>query len=174
MKNTFRSKFEGRVWANARKKGWKIEYEPDTIGFLSSVVGGACGACGSSEVVKKVKYTPDFKLCGWIYVESKGKFDSKARSRLSDFLDTHGARYDIRILFQRDNWTTKRHRERYSDWCERKGVKYAVGEEIPEEWYKEALDYSNGTLPKALQEAPERGRVHNHSRAPKFQPRKRS
>lgn len=51
---------------------------------------------------------------------------------MEDFLRT-GPKLDLRFVFQRDNWTTNRHTERYTDWAKRHGCKSALGE-IPEDW----------------------------------------
>jgi hypothetical protein len=47
---------------------------------------------------------------------------------------------DIRFLFMRDNKISKNSKTRYSDWCKKRGIKYAVSEHghIPDEWLAEA------------------------------------
>lgn len=48
---------------------------------------------------------------------------------------------DIRMLFMRDNKIAKNSKTRYSDWCKKRGIVYAVSElgEIPEDWVNDAL-----------------------------------
>lgn len=46
---------------------------------------------------------------------------------------------DIRFLFMRDNKIQKTSKMRYSDWCEKRGIKCYVSEDghVPEEWLNE-------------------------------------
>jgi hypothetical protein len=46
----------------------------------------------------------------------------------------HNPDTDIRILFQTDNWISKKKTSRYSDWCDKNGFIYHIGEEVPESW----------------------------------------
>ena len=43
---------------------------------------------------------------------------------------------DIRMLFMRDQWCTKKKRKRYSDWCNDHGIKFAFGTSVPLNWIK--------------------------------------
>jgi len=84
-------------------------------------------------------YTPDFYLPdSGLWVESKGKWDSKGRTKTLAIITTSGAirRDNFRMLFQYNNWLTKKHNQTYLDWCEREGIIAAVGKTIPEEWIK--------------------------------------
>ena len=49
---------------------------------------------------------------------------------------------DIRILLMRDNKISKQSKTRYSDWLEKRNIKYAISEYgiIPEEWLAEKKD----------------------------------
>jgi len=93
-----------------------------------------CAACGSSACYRHSKYTPDFYFPDTgIYMEAKGKFDARARTIAKAMRDQ---RPDIqyRILLQRDNWLSTRKAQRYSEWLEKNGIKYAVGPYPPKEW----------------------------------------
>lgn len=84
--------------------------------------------------IKRHVYRPDFILPNGIIVETKGKFTSQDRSKHLCVRDAH-PELDIRFVFGKDNYMTKRNVARYSDWCTKHGFKYALGR-IPEEWMK--------------------------------------
>ncbi len=84
--------------------------------------------------IKKHIYRPDFILPNGIIVETKGKFSSEDRSKHLAVRESH-PHLDIRFVFGRDNYMTKRHVSKYSDWCTKNGFLYALGR-IPEEWMK--------------------------------------
>lgn len=92
------------------------------------------------EPSKKRTYNPDFELPNGIIIEVKGKFDRETRAKMALVIEQN-PELDIRFLFMRDNKLTKKSKMRYSGWCEKRGIKYAVSEEghIPEEWLLEAL-----------------------------------
>lgn len=133
---TFRSKFEERVYRNAKADGIKVTYEPVKIGYAHPVHRGKCTKCGAtSSVTRPSTYIPDFGLANGSYVESKGKFTPANRTRMLAF---RAARPDltVRILFMRDNWLTKKHANKYSYWATENGFEYAIGDRIPQEWAK--------------------------------------
>jgi len=88
---------------------------------------------------KKRTYSPDFILPNGIIVEAKGKLDRAVREKMALVMEQN-PHLDIRLLFMRDNKITRTSKTRYSDWCEKRGIKYAIDEQgrIPEEWIKEA------------------------------------
>lgn len=132
---TYRSKYEQRVHANAKADGIVAVYEPTKIGYPHPVYRGSCSKCGQGQsvVYRPSTYIPDFGLKNGTYVETKGKFTPANRTRM---LALKAARPDltVRILFQRDNWLTKSHKHKYSDWCRDHGFEYAIGERIPKWW----------------------------------------
>lgn len=134
-KLAFRSKYERRVYESAKRRGIALDYEPRKFLHGVPVSGGVCLACGASkaEIVKRTTYTPDFRLANGTFVESKGKFTSAMRTKLVSFIKDHPT-VKLRILFQRDNWITKAHAAKYSDWAYANSIEYAVGEEIPKSW----------------------------------------
>lgn len=83
----------------------------------------------------KRSYTPDFVLENGIVIESKGFWDSTSRSKMALVIEQN-PHLDIRILFQRDNAINKGSKTKYSDWCKKRGIKYAISPQgiIPEEW----------------------------------------
>jgi hypothetical protein len=81
------------------------------------------------------KYVPDFTLPNGVIVESKGYWDAKSRAKMAMVIEQH-PELDIRMLFQRDNTLSKKSKTKYSDWCQKRGIKYAVSSQgiIPEGW----------------------------------------
>lgn len=84
---------------------------------------------------KKHTYLPDFKLSNGIFVEAKGKWDSASRTKMALVIEQNPDK-DIRMLFQRDNTISKTSKTKYSDWCEKRGIKYHVSPdgELPDSW----------------------------------------
>jgi hypothetical protein len=81
-------------------------------------------------------YTPDFKLDNDIIVETKGRWKAEDRKKMGLIYEQH-PELDIRMLFATDNKISKNSKTRYSDWCEKRGIKYAIGTEVPKEWLDE-------------------------------------
>lgn len=119
-----RSGFEKKVKASLDSFKAKYGYESETIMYEMPA--------------SKHRYTPDFTLGNGIVVEAKGKFDAAARKKMALVIEQNPDR-DIRMLFMRDNPITKTSKTKYSDWCEKRNVKYHVSlqGEVPEQWIRE-------------------------------------
>lgn len=90
---------------------------------------------------KTHKYKPDFTLLiNGMIVECKGRFDAAARQKMAYVVEQNPDR-DIRMLFMRDNTISKNSKTKYSDWCEKRGIKYHISAqgEVPQEWIDEAI-----------------------------------
>ena len=136
-RNDFRSKFEYELAKELEKNKIPFEYEPCQLDYDSPVYQGKCLDCGSKQVCSPRKYTPDFYLPEQdIYLEAKGKFVAQNRTKMLSVIESNPD-LDIRMVFMRDNWLTKKKAKRYSDWCEQKGIKYCVGTSIPKGWLNE-------------------------------------
>lgn len=89
--------------------------------------------------VKFGTYTPDFifeRPSGIrMVVEAKGRFTSQDRTKMLQVMRSNPVE-DIRFIFQRDNPIRKGSTTRNSDWALKNGFKFAIGEEIPDEWLK--------------------------------------
>lgn len=89
--------------------------------------------------MKTRSYTPDFFISGCagrslnFLIECKGRFDPDDRKTLLGVRESHPT-LDLRIMFQRDNFISKKSRTRYSDWATKQGFLWALGTEVPEEW----------------------------------------
>ena len=131
----YKSMYEFRQANRLMDNDVDFHYENQHLSYMSKVINGECKDCGSKFVGKRRSYTPDFFFPETeIYVETKGKFTSEARTK---FLEIHQqSGWDLRIVFMTDNWLTKKHSMRYSRWCELNDIKYAIGD-IPLEWVSE-------------------------------------
>lgn len=121
-----KSGFEKKGADFLTKAGIPFEYETQRIKYV---------------VPEKSKnYIPDFILPNGIYVEYKGKLDRDVREKMALVIEQNPD-LDIRLLFMRDNKIAKNSKTRYSDWCKKRGIVYAVSElgEIPAEWIADAL-----------------------------------
>lgn len=112
-----RSGFEKVIAKLFKKQKITFKYEADKIPYT---------------VIKN--YIPDFKI-GNTYIEAKGRFSSADRTKMLLVKEQH-PELDIRLWFQRDNWLTKTHKQRYSDWAKKYGFQYHIGDTLPKDWFK--------------------------------------
>jgi len=129
----YRSKLEERVCRDLNERRIKYSYEPYQIKYTSEVKPAHCANCGHKVVLKERNYTPDVVLANGIVIEIKGKFTGEMRSKMLAIRNCN-PHLDIRMLFQSDNWMTRKKAMRYSDWCERHGFIYHVGDKVPSSW----------------------------------------
>lgn len=125
-----RSGLEARVRADLDERGIKYGYETLEIPYIKKY----CPKCG--EAIQKGKYIPDFEI-GNLIVEVKGRFTAIDRKKHISVRELNPD-LDIRILFQRDQKIGKNSTTKYSDWCDKKGIVYAIGEAVPEEWIEDS------------------------------------
>ena len=123
-KEKYKSGFEHKMAAYLIENGVPIEYEKHKIPYVIPP--------------KSRNYIPDFRLPNGIFVEGKGKLDRDVREKMALVIEQNPDK-DIRFLFMRDNKMTKTSKMRYSGWCEKRGIKYAVSEHghVPQEWIAE-------------------------------------
>jgi len=82
------------------------------------------------------RYTPDFKV-GDMYIETKGYFRPSDRTKMRH-VKLCNPELDIRLWFQKDEWLDpKTKATRYSEWAEKYGFPFHVGEKFPEHWFEE-------------------------------------
>ena len=129
-----RSGLEARVRADLDERNIEYGYETIKLKYTKLV----CKNCGCN--VQNGTYIPDFIIPRskgrTLIVECKGYFDSSARSKMERVFRDNPEE-DIRFLFQRNNSIRKGSSTKYSDWCDRRGYKYHIGETIPDEWIKD-------------------------------------
>ena len=140
----FASGFEHTIYKQLQEAGVKEEsigYEEETFSLDLPVHRGySCESCGETKrIFKASRYTPDFFLGDKseraFIVETKGRFTALDRKKALA-ITTQYPDLDYRMLFEYDNALSKGSKTRYSTWCERQGITYAV-KRIPEEWIAE-------------------------------------
>ena len=57
------------------------------------------------------------------------------RTKMESVIKCH-PELDIRMLFQKDGWCNKAKTLKYSQWCDKRKIKWAVGK-VPIEWVRE-------------------------------------
>ena len=130
----YKSKYELQQASRLVGEGILFEYEKHEIKFLSEIRNAECLACGSTSVGKHRIYTPDFYLIETdIFVETKGKFDAPTRTKMREVCAQSSK--DIRMVFMRNNWLTRKHKMTYGRWCDLHDIQWAVGD-IPLSWCK--------------------------------------
>ena len=104
------------------KKSFSFSYEPVTFGY----------------VLNAREYYPDFEILredgSAIYIEVKGYLDRDAQRKMLAVKECHPDKTFV-FLFSKDNPIRKGAKMRYSDWCEKHGFEYSIGE-VPERWLK--------------------------------------
>ena len=107
-------------------------YEKIQMGYDACVRNGKCNDCNGTSIVSSRLYTPDFYFPDTdIFVETKGKFDGPNRTKMKQVCQQ--STEDIRMVFMRDNWLTRKKKMNYSRWCIINEIQYAIGD-IPLEW----------------------------------------
>jgi hypothetical protein len=131
--NNYRSGFEARIGKQLDEAGVEYLFEEVVIEYNQFQHNCFCSECHSDLVFKERDYLTDFYLKKKkMYLETKGKFTSQDRTKMLAIINGH-PELDIRMVFMRDNWITKKKKAKYSDWCNRHNIKYAIGK-VPEEW----------------------------------------
>ena len=125
-RNEVRSGLEARVRKDLDDRGIIYEYETLKLPYIKM----CCPKC--KEPIKKGNYIPDF-IIGSLILECKGRFDSTDRAKHKAVKEAHPDK-DIRILFQRDQKLSKASKTMYSEWCTKNGIKWGIGEALPEDW----------------------------------------
>ena len=121
-KGPCRSTTESKVFEDLQDRCVPFEYETTTLTYTTPAV--------------EHKYIPDFKI-GNIFVEFKGWFKPEDRVKML-LVTTQHPELDIRMLFMKDCKLYKDSDTKYSDWCNKYGIKYAIGSTVPQEWIEEA------------------------------------
>jgi hypothetical protein len=133
--NKYRSKYEANIAKDLKARRIKFEYETVKIPYYLSKKG-RCKFCSSGVVFVHKVYTPDF-IIGSLIIEAKGRFVSSDRTKMLAAKEAN-PNLDIRMLFMRDQWCTKKKRKRYSDWCNDHNIPFAFGTALPKSWLRES------------------------------------
>jgi len=139
----FRSGLEKRMADELNKRGIQFEFEQAQIPYFKQAHHHKCKECGSENIYSLHNYHPDFYLPEYgFYIETKGRFlgaDRKKHVAIQATTDI-----DVRFVFQKNDYLTKKKKQTYTGWCDSKGLPYFVivtktkkREEqlLPEEWF---------------------------------------
>ncbi len=131
-----RSGLEEKIKKDLDEKGIDYGYETIKLKYIKE----RCSKCG--EVVKSGTYTPDFiieRSSGIrLVIEGKGYYDSKSRTKMQQVKRCNQSE-DIRFVFQRNNFIRRGSSTTYGMWCDKNGFPWCVGESVPKEWLKDAI-----------------------------------
>lgn len=131
----YKSAYELHQAQRLKEHGINFEYESKKLSYESAVYNSHCRDCGGTSVFSSRIYTPDFYIVDTgIFIETKGKFDGPTRTKMLEVLAHRDE--DIRMVFMRDNYLSRKKSMTYSRWCELNNVPYAIGN-IPLEWCKQ-------------------------------------
>lgn len=151
MRRTFKldgyeysSLFELEFAKDLKKRGIHFHYEEYPIQYYLEPKRGKCVVCGSDEILIEHTYWPDFLIQNRVtnkemYVETKGKFSAKDRTKIISVLRDNPW-IDLRLIFMRDNWLTRKHATKYSDWCKQNKIKYSFLF-LPDAWLGELNEH---------------------------------
>ena len=131
---THRSGFEAAIRKDLDARGVEYQYEAKRYALDLSILRHYCQKCGSTFILKTVKYTPDFTFPNGLVVEAKGKFTTRDRKIALAFVSQTNVPYAM--IFQRDNKLSPKSSTRYTQWCAENKIRCAVGTEIPKEWLR--------------------------------------
>ncbi len=113
-----------------RHKEVSYEYERESFPWVECVPNAYCPSCGQPGVARR-SYTPDFFLENGVIVEAKGRFTPKDRKIALAMKEMHGDLY--KMVFQFNNKLSRKSKTRYSEWCTKNEIEFAI-REIPDEW----------------------------------------
>ncbi len=122
-----RSGFEAKVKKSLEARGVEFEYESERLPYTVPE--------------SRHNYLPDYVVItetgSKLYIEVKGLFSAADRKKMSLIV----AQYpdlDIRLLFQKDNKIQKNSKTKYSDWCLKNGIRFAVSStgHVPDGWVR--------------------------------------
>lgn len=134
MQANWRSGYERRLREDLDRREAVYFYERDTYKLTLDVPRHYCATCNGRDIKKVVSYTPDFFFPETnMTVEAKGKFDAKARKLALAFQEQY-PNHIYAMIFQRDNWLSSKKHQKYSQWCEKAGILWAVGNKVPDMW----------------------------------------
>lgn len=104
----------------------KVEYEVEKLRYYLKPMSSECKKCGSTDIIQGRWYLPDFKVGPGLFVEAKGRFTSKDRTKMIAVKE-YNTGVQIHMVFMRDQHVRPGKPERYSDWCKKHGFTYSIG-----------------------------------------------
>lgn len=123
----YRSGFEVKVKKSLESRGIEFKYESEKLPYIVPE--------------SKHLYTPDFivqtEVGTTIYVEAKGNFTAADRKKMKLVIEQNPDK-EIRMLFQKDNKIQRNSKTKYSDWCLKNNIRFAVSAtgHVPDWWVR--------------------------------------
>ena len=116
---SFKSKLEIDIYKQLKKfKSLEVKYETIKLPY-----------------VLERTYIPDF-VCnskkGFFFIEVKGYLRPEDRTKMLAAIEANPG-LDLRLVFSKDNVLRKGSKTKYSDWCKKHNIQYAIGS-VPKEW----------------------------------------
>ena len=113
----FRSKLEESVASLLEGLGISYEYETERLSY-----------------VIEHRYTPDFKLPNYKYLEVKGYWDAEDRRKILA-VKKDNPDIDLRMVFQSPyNTISRKSKTTYAQWCEKLKIPWTSFNNIPLDW----------------------------------------
>jgi hypothetical protein len=135
-KNNYKSRLEADFAKFLTSKKIKFRYEPFKLKYYIDAPRARCQKCGHNKIWIERNYLPDFvSNNGLLVIETKGRFTSSDRTKMLAVVQAN-PQIDVRMFFAKDNWLTRRHKTKYSDWCKQHKITFAIGE-IPKQWLED-------------------------------------
>jgi hypothetical protein len=131
-----------KVRKAALAAGYRSGFEDRTSRHL--VDSGLAAVAAAYETVKinytkpasVHKYTPDFPVNKFVFIETKGRFMPADRQKHM-LIKRQSPQLDIRFVFERAATPiNKGSKTTYADWCDKNGFKWA-DKHIPQSWIEE-------------------------------------
>lgn len=115
-----RSGYERKVMEYLESQGVEYGYETDYVHYTVPET--------------KRRYIPDFRI-GNTFIESKGLFTAAERKKMKLVLEQNPD-LKIKMLFQRDNAIRRGSKTKYSTWCIKHGIDFAISPKgtVPARW----------------------------------------
>ena len=129
-----KSGLEAKIGNWLTKRGVDWCYEKSSFPWEERLPRAYCKECDTKICYVARSYTPDFFLNNGVIFEVKGRFTSKDRKIAAAMKEQHPA-LDIRMVFDKNDWLNKAHKNRYGDWCDSKGILWCAGFP-PEDWIR--------------------------------------
>ena len=140
-KGKYRSQLERDVAKILRDCKVPFVYEKEAFKYeiVTPLNNTSCGECGSTRIVTKRTYTPDFFIPvghGTVCIlEAKGRFTAQDRNKMLAVKDQYPQQRFL-MVFQRNNPIYRGSKTKYLDWCGAKGLEAIMVTSL-KEWLKD-------------------------------------
>jgi ssDNA-binding Zn-finger/Zn-ribbon topoisomerase 1 len=125
VKAGYRSGFEQSIGEELKKNKIPFEYETKTFDYYLEQRACRCSECGSTKIIKKHSYKPDF-IVGNTIIEAKGRLTAKDKKKMIA-VAKYNPDINIVFLFQNGNRKlTRKSKKTYEQWASDNGFDVIV------------------------------------------------